>query len=293
MRQHIIELGLERRVGLRGTVVRLEAQDQRHQRFGDVAPAELAEMAARVGTAAQAGLNCCCRHHAALTASMNALIFATDFTPGVSSTPDDTSTSAGCTPRTASPTLPASSPARQAPRPPRIDVAQHPPVEAHPVTARQGRVPRRFGVEQQQPGAACGVDRGGHIGAAGDPGGGPHRQPAARADRGLARGAAAVQLQDVETCNRAVEQLVGGVDENTHPANVAWYPAGERARLFGLKVARRGREEHEADMRRPAADRRVDSFDGAQSADLDAGHRRYVTGWRRSPAPLPPDCWRR
>jgi len=41
----IVELGLERGVGLGRAIFTLQIEDQRHQRFGDVASAKLAEMA--------------------------------------------------------------------------------------------------------------------------------------------------------------------------------------------------------------------------------------------------------
>src|SRR3546814_6968134 len=54
MFEQIVELGPEGGVGLGGTIFALEIEDQRHQRPGDVAAAERAEMPARVGLLAQA-----------------------------------------------------------------------------------------------------------------------------------------------------------------------------------------------------------------------------------------------
>ena len=48
MGQQRVELGLERRIGLRRLVLALELEDQRHQRLGDEATAEEAEPAALV-----------------------------------------------------------------------------------------------------------------------------------------------------------------------------------------------------------------------------------------------------
>ena len=53
MRQVALQIGMERRIGLRRGVGTLDLQDQRHQRLGDEAPAIAAEPAARVRTAAQ------------------------------------------------------------------------------------------------------------------------------------------------------------------------------------------------------------------------------------------------
>ena len=53
MLQQVVELGLEGRVGLGRAIFALQVEDQRHQRFGDIAAAELAEMAALVGQRSQ------------------------------------------------------------------------------------------------------------------------------------------------------------------------------------------------------------------------------------------------
>ncbi len=49
----VVEFGLELWIGLRRAVFSLEIQDQRHQRFGDIAPAEFAKVAAIVGLGAE------------------------------------------------------------------------------------------------------------------------------------------------------------------------------------------------------------------------------------------------
>ncbi len=54
MFEQIVEFGLESIVALRGAIFAFEVEDQRHQRFGDIAATELAEMAAGVGTGAEA-----------------------------------------------------------------------------------------------------------------------------------------------------------------------------------------------------------------------------------------------
>ncbi|MBS1239765.1 MAG: hypothetical protein H6R45_471 [Proteobacteria bacterium] len=48
-----VEFGLEGGIGLGGTILRLEVEDQRHQRLGDIASAELAEVPALVGQGAK------------------------------------------------------------------------------------------------------------------------------------------------------------------------------------------------------------------------------------------------
>src|SRR3546814_7751365 len=99
MFEQIVELGPEGGVGLGGTIFALEIEDQRHQRLGDVAAAERAEMPARVGLLAQAvrprgglvaeGLG----GHDRLAALSKAVFLSISFTPGVVSTPEETSTS--------------------------------------------------------------------------------------------------------------------------------------------------------------------------------------------------------
>src|SRR3546814_6922682 len=49
MLHQIIELGLERRIGLCRAIFAFQIEDQRHQRFGDIASPKLAKMAAFVG----------------------------------------------------------------------------------------------------------------------------------------------------------------------------------------------------------------------------------------------------
>src|SRR5262249_49901299 len=107
-------LDLKGRIGL-GRVVRLlQIEDQRHQRFGDEAAAENAEMPVLVGTAAE-GIRTRLVHRTgnstlARTARMKSRIISTSLTPGARSTPEDTSTPPARVMRTASATLPAWSP---------------------------------------------------------------------------------------------------------------------------------------------------------------------------------------
>ena len=53
VRPEVVHLGPEAGVGLRLLVLRLEVEDQRHQRLGDETPAEVAEAAALVGAGAE------------------------------------------------------------------------------------------------------------------------------------------------------------------------------------------------------------------------------------------------
>ena len=53
MLEEIVELGLERRIGLGRAIFALQFQDEGHQGFGDIAPAEVAEMARRIGLLAE------------------------------------------------------------------------------------------------------------------------------------------------------------------------------------------------------------------------------------------------
>src|SRR5205085_7343593 len=82
--EQVVELRLERRVGLGRAVFLLQLENQRHQRFGDVAAAEVAEMPALVRLVAEGvGL----RGHDARAAWQNARILSTSFTPGAVSRP--------------------------------------------------------------------------------------------------------------------------------------------------------------------------------------------------------------
>jgi hypothetical protein len=58
MFEQVVELGSKRGVSLRGAIFALEIQHERHQRFGDIAPAELAEMAAIVRLVAEGVEGC-------------------------------------------------------------------------------------------------------------------------------------------------------------------------------------------------------------------------------------------
>ncbi len=49
MFEQVVELGLEGGIGFRGPIVLLQIEHQGHQGFGNIAPAELAEMALCVG----------------------------------------------------------------------------------------------------------------------------------------------------------------------------------------------------------------------------------------------------
>ena len=54
MFEQVVEFFLERRVGLGGAIMFFQIENQRHQRFGDIAAAKFAEMAALVWLVAEA-----------------------------------------------------------------------------------------------------------------------------------------------------------------------------------------------------------------------------------------------
>ena len=88
MREQIVKLRTKRRIDLSRLIFALKLKHQWHQRFGDIAPAEFAEMAVLIGAGAKRiGL---VHNDAALS---NAAILSTSFTPGALSTPDETSIS--------------------------------------------------------------------------------------------------------------------------------------------------------------------------------------------------------
>ena len=106
-----VHFGLERRVGLGLGVGLLQIEDQRHQRFGDKASAENAEMPALVGTAAE-GIGQVLIHQVinssvARAARIKARIISGSLMPGARSTPEETSTPPARLTRTASATFPA------------------------------------------------------------------------------------------------------------------------------------------------------------------------------------------
>src|SRR5262249_28045278 len=101
-----VHLPLEFRIRLGGRVGLLQIEDQRHQRLGDEAPAEDAEMPALVGAGAEriglldrharlATLGLPSRAAAARAAWMKARILSKSFSPGARSTPEETSAAGG------------------------------------------------------------------------------------------------------------------------------------------------------------------------------------------------------
>src|SRR5579859_1926752 len=122
-REIAVHLSLEFRIGLGLRVGALKPEDQRHQRLGDKAAAIDAEMPALVGAGAEriwplhghalltmSDAPSCSDSSAARATRTNSRILSGSFTPGARSTPDDTSTPGARVMRSASATLPASSP---------------------------------------------------------------------------------------------------------------------------------------------------------------------------------------
>src|SRR5712675_2130834 len=113
-----VHFSLERRIGLGVGIGLFQVEDQRHQRFRDKAAAEIAEMPALVGTAAEGvgqgfwltWIHRTINSSVARAARMKSRIISGSLTPGERSTPEDTSTPPARVTRTASATLPASSP---------------------------------------------------------------------------------------------------------------------------------------------------------------------------------------
>src|SRR5262249_46924065 len=103
-----VHLDLERPIGLGRGIGLFQVEDQRHQGFGDEAPAKNAEMPALVRTAA-IGIGDGCHHRTvssstARAARMKSSIILTSLTPGARSTPEETSTPPARVMRTASAT---------------------------------------------------------------------------------------------------------------------------------------------------------------------------------------------
>ena len=105
MLEQVVEFRLKRRIGLRFPVFALEIEHQRHQRLGDIASAELAEMAAIIGLGTEGidqGIKVRVHRRAAL---QKAAILSTFLIPGALSTPEEVSTSGAPVRRIASATL--------------------------------------------------------------------------------------------------------------------------------------------------------------------------------------------
>src|SRR5262245_51219759 len=119
MRQIEFHLAFERRIDSCRTIGTLKLEDKRHQRLGDEAPAEQTEMPAliRAGAERVELLDGHTRLMAAVAgvwvvraARMNSRILSRSFSPGLRSTPDETSTPGACVIRSAVATLSGSRP---------------------------------------------------------------------------------------------------------------------------------------------------------------------------------------
>src|SRR4051812_19610970 len=106
MRHQAVKLRLEGRVGLGRTIFAVELEDERHQRLGDIAAAEIAEMARRIGLLAER----IGKGHRRSAAWRKAVILSTSLRPGALSTPDDTSSKGAPVDRAASEIFTTSSP---------------------------------------------------------------------------------------------------------------------------------------------------------------------------------------
>src|SRR6185369_4399377 len=109
-----VHLGLERRIGLGVGISLFQVEDQRHQRLGNEASAENAEMAALVRAGAerigQVWIHRTISSSVARAARMKLRIISGSLMPGALSTPEDTSTPPARVTQTASATLSAESP---------------------------------------------------------------------------------------------------------------------------------------------------------------------------------------
>ena len=79
-----------------------------------------------------------------------------------------------------------------------------------------------------------------------------------------------VQLENIELpgFERLVDQRIAWIDENPDPANMVRNPNGELAGTLETDIAGTRREEHEADMARPALDCGIDRFGRCEPAYL-------------------------
>jgi len=111
--QQVLELLVKLKGLLGGSILLLQINVYRHQRFSYLTSAELAEMAALVRLVAE-GIGLLVSHglftQASRAAWQKAIILSTSFTPGALSTPLDVSTSGALVWRIAFPILAALSP---------------------------------------------------------------------------------------------------------------------------------------------------------------------------------------
>ena len=134
------------------------------------------------------------------------------------------------------------------------------PVEAHTHAPRQRSAGRGLGVVQDAIGdTAKGLGQR-EIGAGAHRDRRPDLQAAACLDRGGAGRGRIVQLQHFELsgCDRLIDQRIVGVHHHADARDMARHARGQLRRTIAREVARGGREEHEADMARPAGNRRVE-----------------------------------
>ena len=199
---------------------------------------------------------------------------AGSFSPGLDSTPEETSTMGARVARMASATLSALRPPDRMKGTCSLTPVSTLPIEGRAVSAWPRRSLRGLGVEQDV------VDHGTVVEGEARIVGGRHldglddRQVPAAADVNRAVGALiAVQLQHVraDRLHHGVDQAVLGIDQQGHDLGPATRLRGERGRRRRIDAARAGRKEYQADVVGAAGQRRIERGLGFQSADFDLG----------------------
>ena len=77
---------------------------------------------------------------------------------------------------------------------------------------------------------------------------------------------------------RRREQRFVGIDEHADRADMRRHAPDQRLRLVEAEIARRGREEHEADMARPAGNGGIERLGRGQAADLGGNRHAAALG---------------
>ncbi len=277
--EQAVELGMKRGVVLHLVVGPLQTQQQRHQRLGDEAAAEIAEMAARVGAEREAvrpGVG-----HAApamfvygalRAAATKAAIFSGLLRPGASSTPEDASTKLRARDLDGARDVLGVEAARKTEGPLEGAAGDKLPVERSAPAARTRGGGVRLGVEQKIVGRVLigmgaddvlGVGDGKHLDDG--PGG-------AGRDRGSARGRfVAVELDQIGRDRRhhLVHHGVGRIDKKCHDAGATAQQSCEDGGLIERQMARTAFEEHETGEVGTGTKRGVGRVPAVDPADFD------------------------
>ena len=296
VRKMAVHLLLEGGVGLGLRIGLLKFENKRHQGLGDKAAAIDAEMPALVGTGPE-GIWSLHGHarvryltertiddspnwrggedssaSAARAARMNARILSGSFSPGARSTPDDTSTPGARVMRKSFRHIVGVEPARKHEGNAGIQILEKGPVERLAETARPRCILGRARVEDQSIHDLRVLANLGKILSLRDRQCLHDRQSKARAHGDdTVRRFTAVELKHVrfERRHDVEQRVIIGVDGERDFSGAPLNALAKRARRLKPKMARTGREEHEADQIGPGIKRHIKRLRGPEAADFD------------------------